>query len=194
MNCPKCGRANESDKKFCVYCGSQLIPVQEPSRQSTMAPPPFTGKSNKKVMWLMMGIVGLVALCVISGLLIGGGVWIKDYLMTPEQRVEKALQGDTAREVNDQLQKIPKNTKGRDKVVKHYFDVSKREALQSDTYPLIAETINEFRQNGLDVKELEEHASKVMERQEQEYAKQQQEEARRKRMKKQNKSRRNIRI
>ena len=35
MNCPGCGKANDSDKKFCIYCGTPLI---QQTHQAT-APP-----------------------------------------------------------------------------------------------------------------------------------------------------------
>ena len=201
-NCPNCGTLTDNPETvFCGNCGTKLPvlspaatqaisrPLQQPTPpaqapQRTPPPPPLyprqevkTTSSSNKALYVVLGSFGvLLALCMITGLGVYFYAEYEDSKLTPEQRVQKALQSSDRNEIEIQLQKTPKGTRGREEASRHLFDTLKKDALASQDPDEIRSILERFTANSTSRNQIEAHLNDVARRQQQAETKTRQEE------------------
>ena len=154
MNCPNCGNVIEPNKRFCGRCGTSLPSTLNQGGSKT-------GESQKAVAFLVIAVLGTLAFCVISGVLFYIYNEKTDNEMPPEQRLSKILQSNDRWLIEKQIGKLPKDTPGREDAVRHYFDVLKSDALQSEDPDTIRSIMGKYNSNSPTRAEIQQHLYKV---------------------------------
>ena len=103
MNCSNCGKQINSTAKFCKYCGTKVVKIDNPdaSRLQTLEVLNSTTKSSK------LKIIAIVAIVVIASVVTVGYFMNKDWADTGDNRdpaqVVEQMKADATKKVNSAI-------------------------------------------------------------------------------------------